>query len=88
MKKIITSVLCSTLAILLTVSVWPQSGGTFVIETSVTAGDGQTAAVHSRSTESLPTDAFSNVVFSHILYMQFVPDQSFALNGDRSGFFC
>ena len=44
MKKIITSVLCSTLAILLTVSVWPQSGGTFVIEKSVIAGGGgQTA---------------------------------------------
>ena len=45
MRKITIGVLCSIFAVLATVSVWPQSGGTFQIEKSVIAGGGgQTTA--------------------------------------------
>ena len=40
MRKTIISLLCSIFAVLSTISVWPQSGGTFVIEKSVIAGGG------------------------------------------------
>ena len=40
MRKTIISLLCSIFAVLSTISVWPQSGGTFTIEKSVIAGGG------------------------------------------------